>query len=390
MIRKRNRWLTIGRTALLAAGLSAVFSLAAMAEPVSDQLTGDTIEYSQLKEWIRQYHPVVKSANESYYVAAEESMKVAEELRDEANDLYDEALDLEKEGTAEAKEAAQNLRENVKTLRKYAKKQQDAAEDMDKSSSRQTLNQTEDTLTYNAQVLVNTYWQLMAQKEMAETNVAAAKAAVEGANAMAGLNMAVESDILTAANGLGSAEASLNALNASIDQVKRNIYILTGQNTAAGKNIGQIPGADLSYLDTVDIEADCTAAIGNNYELRTKRHTELDTKEKTNKKDRSRLLDIEQAEDQVSVTVRSLYDDMFQQKATYEGAKAAYESAAITWRGAEAQYQRNMLSNMEYLQQKAAFQQKEAAFRQADLGLFQSIETYKWAVSGLLVSSSDS
>ena len=55
----------------------------------------------------------------------------------------------------------------------------------------------------------------MAQKEMVETNVAAAKGRRwKAPNAMAGLNMAVESDILTAANGLGSAEASLNALNA--------------------------------------------------------------------------------------------------------------------------------------------------------------------------------
>lgn len=394
IMKKRNDIFSYWKKKVLscaAAGTMAVVMagsvpMTAMAEPVSEQISGDTIEYGQIKEWIRQYNPLIKSANESYYILAEESMKVAEQLRDEANDLYEEAKDLEKVGTPEAKEAAKYLRQNVKELRKYAKKQQDSSENMDKdfTSGRKQLNHTEDTMTYNAQMLMNTYWQLQSQRKVVAKSVEAAQAAVDASQAMAAQGMVVESGLLASANGLGSAQASLTALDAGIEKVKRNIYMLTGQGYASGTGIGEVPSSDMSRLTGIDLDQDCISAIGNNYELITKRHTELEVK--TNKKDKSRLRDIEESEAKMEITIRGLYQDMIGKKASYDAAKASYDSALITWNGAQIQNQQGMLSRAQYLQQEAAFLSAESAYEVADLELFQAMETYDWAVKGLVVA----
>ncbi|MEY8337788.1 TolC family protein [Lachnospiraceae bacterium 62-35] len=355
--------------------------------PVSTEVVlTDTIEYGQIKEWIRQYNPVIKSANESYYIMAEEAMKVAERMREEANELYEEAKDLEDVGTPEAKEAARVLKKNVRELRKYAKKQQDASEDMDEShsSSRRQLNHTEDTMTYNVQMLVNTYWQLQSQRVVVEKSVEAAQAALNAAQNMASQGMVVESGLLASANGLGSAKASLTAIDSSIEQISRNIYTLTGQGYASGVRIGRMPPADLGHLSEINLEKDCEAAIGNNYELIVQRHTDLE--KKTNKTVNGRLREIEDAEARMKITVTGLYQDMMEKKASYEGSRAAYESAQIIWNGAQIQNQQGMLSRIEFLQKEAEFLSARSTYEVAELELFQAMETYDWAVKGLVVS----
>ena len=357
--------------------------------PVSDNLTGDTIEYDQLDQWIRQYNPVIKSANEAYYIQAEDAMDVAEQLRDKANELYDEAKDLEDIGTDEAKESAKALRKTVRELRKYAKDQQDASEEMDESytSGRSQLNHTQDVMTYNAQMLVNTYWQLQSQRTAVAKNAEAAQAALDASNALAAQGMAVESGLLASANSLNSAKATLTALDSSIESVKRNIYTLTGQAYTSGIKIGAVPAADPGRLDGIDVEKDCEAAVGNNYELIQQRHTDAETR--TNKAVKSRLRGIEDAEAQMKITVRGLYQDMMSQKAAYDAARSAYESAQITWRGAQIQNQQGMLSRAEFLQAEAAFLQAQSDYQVADLELFQAMETYDWAVAGLVVTDSE-
>lgn len=356
--------------------------------PVSDWVSGDTIEYDQLLQWIREYNPVIKSANESYYMLAEEAMKVAERMRDEANELYDEAKDLDDIGTAEAKEASKALKKNVKELRKYAKKQQDSAENMDDStdSGRRQLNHTENTMVYNAQLLVNTYWQLEAQRAAVAKHVEAAEAALTASQALASQGMAVESGLLASASGLGAAKSSLTAIESGLEKVRRNIYTLTGQGYASGTKIGEIPAVDIKRIAQIDVEKDCETAVGNNYNLITQRHTEVEVN--TNKNVNVRLRGIEEAEDQMRITVRGLYQDVLSKKASYDAAAANYEGAKITWNGAQIQNSQGMVNRVEFLQMEAAFLESQSAYRTAELELHQAMETYDWAVKGLIVSDS--
>lgn len=43
-----------------------------------------------------------------------------------------------------------------------------------------------------------------------------------------------------------------------------------------------------------------------------------------------------------------------------------------------------MLGRAEYLQEELKFTQKKTGFESADLELFQALETYKWAVKGIV------
>ena len=131
---------------------------------------------------------------------------------------------------------------------------------------------------------------------------------------------------------------------------------------------------------------DCETAVGNNYNLITQRHTEVEVN--TNKNVNVRLRGIEEAEDQMRITVRGLYQDVLSKKASYDAAAANYEGAKITWNGAQIQNSQGMVNRVEFLQMEAAFLESQSAYRTAELELHQAMETYDWAVKGLIVSDS--
>ena len=82
--------------------------------------------------------------------------------------------------------------------------------------------------------------------------------------------------------------------------------------------------------------------------------------------------------------MQQLYDQVLQAKQSYDAAKTGYEGAVIRWENAERQYDLGMFSQEEYLQEKIQYINKKTALETADLSLFQSLETYDWAVKGIV------
>ena len=82
--------------------------------------------------------------------------------------------------------------------------------------------------------------------------------------------------------------------------------------------------------------------------------------------------------------MKSLYDDVYAKKSAYEGAKAGFEAAEKSAASYERMYQLGMLSEADYLGTQISYYQKKASYESADTALRLAIETYGWAVKGLV------
>ena len=141
-----------------------------------------------------------------------------------------------------------------------------------------------------------------------------------------------------------------------------------------------IPAADLNRISQLNLEQDTLTAIGNNSQIKSTRNTSSDGSTSGNASKQRTLSDLE---NQVTLKMKELYEEVTKAKQSYDAAQAGYASAQITWDNAQKKYSLGMLSKAEYLQQELQFIQKKSSFEAADLSLFQALETYDWATKGI-------
>ena len=109
--------------------------------------------------------------------------------------------------------------------------------------------------------------------------------------------------------------------------------------------------------------------------------------ERSSTQTKNKLRNVEYSEDSLRSSIQTLYDTILEQKAAYDSAATAMQSAQLTWNAAQLQWQNGSLSQLGYLQQELAYLQAQSGFTCADLALQQAMQNYDWAVKGVTVSA---
>ena len=247
----------------------------------------------------------------------------------------------------------------------------------------------------NVQSMMNQYEQLVSQRAMAAKGVELARTARALQDTMQSQGMAVDSDVLSAAASLSSAQSQLASLDAGMEQIYKLLCCFTGYDPASGVTFGAIPSADLAAIDAIDVNADKEKAVNNNYNLISLRSstgggmTDFQARTtKTTTQTENRLRNVEYSENTVRSDIQALYDQILEKRAAYDAAKTAYESGKMVWDAAQIQKQNGSLSQIQYLQQELAWLTAESGYHCAGLELQQAIQNYRWAVAGAAVSVS--
>ena len=153
--------------------------------------------------------------------------------------------------------------------------------------------------------------------------------------------MATQADVLSANEQLLNARASLETIQESQDEIYRSLCLMVGQETDGSLTIAEIPSADVSKIDSYDLESDTQKAIGNNYTLMSERHTSSGgTTSGVNNKKRN----VAESEENLKIQMESLYNDILQKKQELEAEKTAYEKAVQEKNLADTKYSLGMMS----------------------------------------------
>lgn len=363
-------------------------------------LSDGHLDYGEIEGRVKNYYGPMKSAYDMAKGMVEDQADIAVNERIMASDLLSQAdvaedMAEEQTGMDQAISAA-----TAKALRQSARQMRNAASMMGQSlkktsSTERQVDRQANSLIMNVQSMMNQYEQLVSQRAMAAKGVELARTARALQDTMQSQGMAVDSDVLSAAASLSSAQSQLASLDAGMEQIYKLLCSFTGYDPASGVTFGAIPSADLAAIDAIDVNADKEKAVNNNYNLISLRSstgggmTDFQARTtKTTTQTENRLRNVEYSENAVRSDIQALYDQILEKRAAYDAAKTAYESGKMVWDAAQIQKQNGSLSQIQYLQQELAWLTAESGYHCAGLELQQAIQNYRWAVAGAAVSVS--
>lgn len=363
-------------------------------------LSDGHLDYGEIEERVKNYYGPMKSAYDMAKGMVEDQADIAVNERIMASDLLSQAdvaedMAEEQTGMDQAISAA-----TAKALRQSARQMRNAASMMGQSlkktsSTERQVDRQANSLIMNVQSMMNQYEQLVSQRAMAAKGVELDRTARALQDTMQSQGMAVDSDVLSAAASLSSAQSQLASLDAGMEQIYKLLCSFTGYDPASGVTFGAIPSADLAAIDAIDVNADKEKAVNNNYNLISLRSstgggmTDFQARTtKTTTQTENRLRNVEYSENTVRSDIQALYDQILEKRAAYDAAKTAYESGKMVWDASQIQKQNGSLSQIQYLQQELAWLTTESGYHCAGLELQQAIQNYRWAVAGAAVSVS--
>lgn len=375
--------------AAMAAVLTAAWPIAGYAGPsgtsteeeeLTERLKDNKLEYDEIADRIENYNTQYKTAK-SQMVNGILSLDAAREISKEADEVMEDAKDLKSSDMdAETRKLYESYKESARELRKQAQSMTNA--DLPKSMEK-TLRQTKNKLTKTVQNVVIQYQKALASQELVTKSVELANAQVESTSRMVELGMSSQEDLLAAQESLKRSENTAAQVNAGIQNARQNILILTGWDYNADVELVPIPEPDLSRVDHMDLQTDTQSAIWANYELQEVKSGRASGSGNRSAKKRS----VSMTEQTVSSQMQGLYADVISKKQSYEAAVSEFEAASQTMSAADIKNSLGMVGRLEYLGAQVSYLNSKSAKDAAGLELFKSMETYDWAVKGLLTAS---
>ncbi len=191
--------------------------------------------------------------------------------------------------------------------------------------------------------------------------------------------MSTASDVLEKENQLLSAKSSLSSLEESLSSTYSSLCLIVGRDADSGLVIGEIPAADLSRADAMDLEADTKKAIGNNSALISSRGTKATSTAAKNNRNAS----VEEGEQNLTIQMKQLYEDVLLKKSELLTAQIAFQKAQGQKQNADVKYNAGLLNQEEYLTEEMNYISQTASYKAADLAFTQAADTYGWAVMGI-------
>lgn len=360
---------------MLAAALTVAVPMGALgAETDHDaqtwaRLQDNQLEYDEIEDLVVEYNPMYQMMNQGIAYNTYPVMRGVEDMRQQQEELHT-LRQMAKEEEDKASEAM--YKEMEKAIRKSADKMEKSVE----SSTRLTVNSTRKQLTSTVQGLFITYNQQLSTRDMLKTVSELSGAVYEMTKTQAEVGMATETQVQASLKDWQEAQSNLQKIEDAIVTIRQNLCIMTGWSYDAVPEIGTVPAPDLERISSMNLAADTEEALKRNYTLMDLRKTAGNTPLEKQK--------VSDAEGLVKTNMETLYQEVQKAKTAFEAAGTAWQGAQITKQGNDLKYQMGMLGKVEYLGTEVTYQQSKMNYEQASMNLFQAMETYDWALQGLL------
>lgn len=373
-------------------------------EETWNRMQDNLIEWDEIGDLVQYYNPAYTSAFgtadssavtlESAYSGfvqdmhdtMEETDNTLDELRDRQRQIQKMPAGSTVPGMGTKEEALKTLDESMKLAKSGRRQVASSIRSMERSvkntpkTIERQLMPVKKQLTFAMEGIVLSYEQLVVSREMAAAQVKLYESVYAMQQNLKNTGNATEYDVLLAKSDLDKANASLSKLDTSMGTVRRSIGLQLGWDAEALPEIGTVPEPEVSFVDTTNPDADKTAAIMHNREVRNAGKAQYSSSYGFELRDKTE----NEITGMLIAKMDSLYADMKEKKALYETAQTTLEKARLTKEAAERKYALGMLGRSEYEAQQLAYISYEASYELAKLNLFQSINTYQWAVDGVV------
>ena len=188
------------------------------------------------------------------------------------------------------------------------------------------------------------------------------------------LGIMTNADVEKANTDLLTAKANLTNIKLEKEKLRVALIKMLGWTENSNPDIADIPNIDLDYIDKINLEDDIKKAISNNSELVNFRNSRKNISSYSNEIEEVKETDME---DNIKIDMTSLYNNIKDDKISYDASSLAYEAANLAYKAATNSKSLGMLSESAYLNAKVSYTQKKSEYEAAGLKLLNEIEEYK-------------
>ena len=345
---------------------------------------GDNVlEYWEIQGLVEHYNPTYLkqlqifngNPDGSSGLSKTQLLQMAEEFRFEAKELKEEA---EERKDSISEEAYQEYQDNIKTLKNFAKEKDKAAKGTLTTKRALRIVRDQEIMAVSAQM--REYQALLAQDEIVKKNLELAELSYASSERQRAVGMISGEALMSAQDSLAAAKASADASASSLLNKKQILLMALGWAYNGNPDIRTIPEPDLEKIKSYQPDADRELAVEASYavaDIRKKDKSEFNsTKDK--------LRQIAEKENEVRMQMEYLYRDVQQKALSYQSAVEGWPVSDAKFAQAGRKLALGMISRAEYLVEEITWLTAKANKEQAGLNLQAAMETYEWAVKGLI------
>lgn len=336
------------------------------------------ISYENLEELVTSYSPQVQMERIQYDSRLARYENAREEIMETRRLLREEADDREKNGDTE--EAGQ-YRAQAKTLEDAAKNMDGQIRAAKGSAANMSLRRMEDTVLWTAQNLMGTYHTLRLEQAAAAAEAEWKESQYEKLLRQVQAGSAAQAEADEAGKAASAAASQAESARSEMAHVRKELLILTGYPVDSQAEIEDLPAPREERVQEMGGADDQRRALGNNYDLREQRSGSAGS----NKELHARQRDIRQSEEDMYGRLDTLYEDVLASRTAWNGAATAMASQEAAFQAASNKMSLGMISRQEYLEAKAAYLEAAAGKGRADAAFQQAMDTYDWALKGLMM-----
>ncbi|MEF9954711.1 MAG: TolC family protein [Clostridium sp.] len=328
----------------------------------------------------------MSSQAEDYRDRADGLLTIADSLQAVSKDTADTILKQARINSVPSLMSAYSaMISGAAMMENAANKQQMSADSsyLDNEMRRIQYLKNQTGLIVSAESLFNSYNQLNNSLGVIQKNIEILEAVYASTQTRASIGLATQADVLSAKKNIQSLQSTFTQSQSSLASVKQKLCMMTGWKYDAQPEIRSVPTADVNRIALMNPAADQQAALDHNYDLKYNKRQYSNMNDGTSdKKNMERT--IKNMEENIVAGIKNLYNDVLQKQTACELADAELTTETTKMNAMENKNQLGMVSRLEYLQEQAAFLGKQIDRQTADIALFQSIETYDWAVKGYM------
>ena len=347
-----------------------------------ERLRDNVLEYEELEDLIAEYNTTVQTnqleLNEFKRDYGTTKDDVADKYRDMADEIYGSLSYPDSDDPTYGYVVASVLSAEIQADN-LVKQADDNLED----SEIIYLNykQAEKTLVTVAETNMVNYQKGLLSIQEAEIQTAQARKALASAETNLSVGNGTRLDVLNAHERLMTAERAVESAKTETENVRQKLQVMVGWKYDDTPEIRPVPASDLERIAAMDPQADLEQAKENNYALM------VNKKKRANaySSDTIESLDktIADNEQKIGSALVTSYQNVLAAKLAYDQAAAELELEQRNLQSLQVRFQQGTASQTQIENQQYTVQLKELALQTADLNLFQTMETYDWAVNGL-------
>ncbi len=354
-----------------------------MEEGQWERLQDNVLEYDELALRVEYFNPtilqIIDQVNEGYDTVRENIL----DYQETANDF----LYLQEKAMKEMDFTSAYMYQMNRSIFRSMSSSMIKQEKKRGTTIERSTRQARKGLTSGCQQLMLAYNKMAVNKATLEKQIDLYGQMVAMYETQVQIGMATQTQLLSARASRDAAQTSLTALSDQMESIKSSLLQLAGWDYNSDVVIGTIPPADVSQIDDIDFAADKAIAPKNNYTIINMQNSSPNDADGDGKYENKDYLakeqGLEQAMQQLSITMDSLYQTLFEKRAALAAAQTAFEAAQLKWDGAVRKYELGMLGQAEYLGEELAYCAAKASYQSADLDMTQAMLNYYWGVNGL-------